>query len=411
MPPRIAWRPNPVAIRQPMSRRQEFSTAKARAFLKEQTRRSPIMFPFALLSVIGLFGWLAYFIPWYYEHVIIRPFRHFPEPVAQKLRRAMFYSRGRNMDMREADRYFNEALQVAAAVGMDQFSDEAMAIKYLMALAFENGKAYSHATKVLESLRFDTERWLEEQGDKHWHDGDRARVLKNLIQAMVKAGQLYSCRYLRDVDLAEKRLTWAVETMLKEVHRRETEGLKQGEGPFMSDEEIGATLEALGTHYETYNSHHLALPLFLRALDYCPKDSCHSVILMNNIATCLAQQPLPKPPPPPTTPTTNTVIPPTPPLQPTRPQVIAQARTWAEKALSHADTIPAENRDEECATGCATATHNLGEFAEMEGRLQEARELYDRASRMAFRAGFKEGSVHAKEGLKRVDKKIKEESK
>ena len=81
-------------------------------------------------SVIGVFGWLAYFIPWYYENVIIRPFRHFPEPVARKLRRAMFYSKGKNLDLREADRYFNEALMVAQTEGMEQFSDQVMATSY-----------------------------------------------------------------------------------------------------------------------------------------------------------------------------------------------------------------------------------------------------------------------------------------
>lgn len=56
--------------------------------------------------------------------------------------------------------------------------------------------------------------------------------------------------------------------------------------------------------------------------------------------------------------------------------------------------------------GCAAATHNLGEFAEMEGKFKEALEFYDQAGRLAWWAGFKEGRVEAKAAVKRVQGKM-----
>jgi hypothetical protein len=53
--------------------------------------------------------------------------------------------------------------------------------------------------------------------------------------------------------------------------------------------------------------------------------------------------------------------------------------------------------------GCAVATHNLGEFYEMEGRVKEARGYYQDAVSMAKKMGFKEGLVNARAGLKRVE--------
>jgi hypothetical protein len=51
--------------------------------------------------------------------------------------------------------------------------------------------------------------------------------------------------------------------------------------------------------------------------------------------------------------------------------------------------------------GCAVATHNLGEFFEMEGKLGEARQRYEEAASLAKKMGFKDGLVNARAGIKR----------
>jgi flagellar biosynthesis/type III secretory pathway protein FliH len=52
--------------------------------------------------------------------------------------------------------------------------------------------------------------------------------------------------------------------------------------------------------------------------------------------------------------------------------------------------------------GCAVATHNLGEFFEMEGKIQDARKKYEEAAALAKKVGFSEGTTNARAGLKRL---------
>lgn len=143
---------------------------------------------------------------------------------------------------------------------------------------------------------------------------------------------------------------------------------------------------ALAHHYEEKRQHYLATPLFLQALTVSPPKSCHSVVLMNNLATSLAQQRSSSPSS----------------QSPTQQDLTHQARLWATKALSLAQTIPKEDRTEECDVGCAVATHNLAEFAEMDGEVQEARRLYGEAVVMARKVGFEEGVKTSQEALKRI---------
>ncbi|KAF2643590.1 hypothetical protein P280DRAFT_393646 [Massarina eburnea CBS 473.64] len=379
--PSRTWPP----LQQHGSRRH---ASTVREQFRAQFRRSPFMFPLAIASVLAAAGWGAYFIPWYYQNVIIKPYHNFPESVAKKLRRALFYSRGSYMDIKEANKYFRQALQIATEEGMDPFSDEIMGVKYAIAALFEEAGYYAMAVDVLEIMRADCQRWMDEFSDRHWNNGNRARVKKNMVQICVKLGSLYDTKYVNEPDDAEKRLVEAVESVLMERQRRETEGLKPGEGEFMTDDEAGATLEALGQHYEQYDSQHLALPLFVRALGLCPPKSCHSVILMNNISTSLAQQTAS-----PSAPATST---------PPRAVFIQQASQWATKALARASSITPPDRNEECDVGCAVATHNLGEFLEMEGKLKEARGKYEEARSLAKAVGFADGVTNAKQGIERL---------
>jgi len=194
---------------------------------------------------VAISGWAAYFIPWYYRNIIQKPYHNFPEPVAKKLRKALFYSRGAYLDIKEANKYFRQALHVATDEGMDPFSDEIMGVKYTIAALFEDAGYYAMACDVLEIMRSDCQRWMDEFSDKHWNDGHRSRVKKNMVQINVKLAELYDSKYVNEPDNAEKRLVEAVESVLAEQQRRDTEGLKPGEGVFMTDDEMGATLEGM----------------------------------------------------------------------------------------------------------------------------------------------------------------------
>ena len=110
---------------------------------------------------------------------------------------------------------------------------------------------------------------------------------------------------------------------------------------------------------------------------------------MNNLSISLAQQ-----------------LPPSTPGEPpvSRSALVSNARVWAEKAIAVATKLAPPERTPECDSACAVATHNLGEFAEMDGDVREARKRYEEARSLAKAFGFDEGVSNADESLKRLEK-------
>ncbi|MCJ1251617.1 hypothetical protein MMC30_008852 [Trapelia coarctata] len=338
------------------------------------------------MATILFGGASAIYLVYIYNSYIIGNFHNFPEPVANKLRRALHYS-NIELDPQKAVDYYKQALAVADEVGMDPFSDEILGVKISLAGFMEKIHQYQRAIDVLEIVRRDCNKWLDTVGKREGREGDRTRVLAKTVGISVKLGELYANEYIGDQDAAEKNLIAGVETSLRERKRREDEGVKEGEGPWMSNEEMGGALESLANHYEQEDLHYLAAPLYLQCLSLLPQTSCHAVVLMNNLSISLAQQ---SAPPAASTP------------PPSRSALIANARSWAEKSLSIAAVIKPPERNEECDMGCAVATHNLGEFAEMDGNLADARKRYEEAIALSRAIGFSEGVERAEEGIKRV---------
>jgi hypothetical protein len=143
----------------------------------------------------------------------------------------------------------------------------------------EKIQQYRKAIDILESVKRDNLRWVEELGYAPGNEGKRTRVLGKTVGISVKLGELYANQYIDEKDAAEERLVWATETVLKEQARREKEGVKPGEGEWLDVDQIGASMEALGHHYEEKNQHYLAAPLFLQALALSPPASCHTAVL------------------------------------------------------------------------------------------------------------------------------------
>lgn len=132
-------------------------------------------------------------------------------------------------------------------MGLDPFSDEILGVKIQLSAMFEKAHSYQKAIEVLELVRADCLKWLDCFGDSEGNDGEmrgkRTKVLGKTVAISVKLGELYSCEYVLEWEAAEERLVWAVTALLKEQRRREVEGVKEGEGDWISNEEIGATLE------------------------------------------------------------------------------------------------------------------------------------------------------------------------
>jgi tetratricopeptide (TPR) repeat protein len=228
-------------------------------------------------SILTGAGFLAYTNYLYYTY-FRGAFHKFPEPVAKQLRKALYYT-NQALDAKLAVKYYKEALRVADEIGMDPFSDEIIGVKIQLAALMEKVQQFRRAIEILEIVRRDNLRWVEELGSKPGNEGKRTRVLGKTVGVSVKLGELYASQYIDEKEAAEKRLVWAVETVLKEQKRRQEEGVKPEEGEWMDPEQIGGTLEALGHMYEEKNQHYLAAPLFLQALTLSPPTSCHTAVL------------------------------------------------------------------------------------------------------------------------------------
>lgn len=142
-----------------------------------------------------------------------------------------------------AHKCYGEAITTANELGMDPFSDEMIDVKFNLVLLLEKSKSYHTAIETMEQIRSDCLRWLEMFGDKMGNEGKRSRVLARTIQASAKLGELYSMDDVYDLEAAEEKLMYSVTTVMKEQKRRAEEGVKEGEVPWLNEQEAGSSLE------------------------------------------------------------------------------------------------------------------------------------------------------------------------
>jgi len=194
-------------------------------------------------------------------------FTRYPKPIAQSLRRALYYS-NHAPDPKLALKYYQRALQQCDELHLDFFSDEVMGIKFQMAAWSEKIGSYDNAIKILESQLGECKRWVQvmeqavkdgtaqdsirpaPEGDGQEYAptletlwGKRTRILAKAVGISAKLGALYADEHVMKPEIAHERLEWGVETALKEVQRRSVDGLKEGEGDWLSPEAMGGALE------------------------------------------------------------------------------------------------------------------------------------------------------------------------
>jgi hypothetical protein len=227
-------------------------------------------------------GLLVYVVNLYYTYFNAPQFTRYPEPIARALRKALYFS-NYNPDPQRALKYYKQALELCDEHGLDHFSDDVMGIKIQIAAWLEKIESYQNAIIVLENLLTDCKRWVEtmeksaaegtlpklepepvkegepvdadvpEKPREGWW-AKRSRILAKAIGISVKLANLYSDEHVLKRDAAHERLIWAVETTLKEMQRRAKEGLKEDEGPWLSPEEIGGSLEGKCQHQKKFAS-------------------------------------------------------------------------------------------------------------------------------------------------------------
>lgn len=218
---------------------------------KELYKRHPYQVTLAGVVIVFAAGCIAY-ANYLYQSYIIAAFHKYPEPVAKKLRRALYYT-NTDLQPKEALRYYRQALELANEMGMDPFSDEIMGVKVQVASLMEQIRNYPKAIEVLEILKRDCLQWEQLLGGLERNKEKRTRVLKKAIAISIKLGELYSNEYINEPRVAEERLVWAVESTLREKQRRDRDGVKvEEEGDWMSDDEIGASMEGESVCFPLY---------------------------------------------------------------------------------------------------------------------------------------------------------------
>ena len=355
------------------------------SYLRYTYRQHPIIFPLGILSVI--FGTVGFVWGAYQYARMYYAMANFPENVGLKIRRAMFFTEV-DPDPAQAVRAHVQALHLAREENMDPFSNEVIGMKAEFARCLEKFGRPDEALKLMEEVKRSCMEWIAENNDDATQAGRRTHILLWACRVSTRIADLYSSPIMPDEEKVEENLVWAVETSIRESQRRQKEGTKAGEGDWLSPDEQGAEYEQLAHFYEGQNKHYFAAQLFLQALMLKPEKDCHAVVLMNNLATAIVQQQ------PPTEPGT---------APPSKEQLRQSGRTWIRQALALAETIEPPLRNAECDRGCAVAIHNLGEFAEMDGNIKEAREKYEEAGSIAHAIGFQEGVISANEGVKRLN--------
>ncbi|KAK7969469.1 hypothetical protein PG996_002090 [Apiospora saccharicola] len=416
-----------LALRQSISFRPLMGAFRGQS-LRRLFRQSPEELVIAVVLLTGIGGVVMYVIYTYFSYFQSEQFTRFPPAIAKSLRRALYYS-NYAPDPKLALKYYKIALEQCEQHAMDPFSDEVLGLKIQLAAWLEKIGSYQNSTEVLEALLRDCRRWVDKmeaavkkgQVDKSgnligvpipvkapteagapdadvppenlW--GKRTRVLGKCVGISVKLGEIYADEHVLKGEQAGERLIWAVETVLKELQRRQVQGVHEGEGEWMSPEQIGGALEALANHYESKSQHYLAAPLYLQALTLSPPKTCHTAVLMNNLAISLAQQPTDVPAEQQTTPATGTASQ----SRPTRAMMLKNARQWALQAHATSTKVTGEDRTPECDEACAVALCNLGEIAAMTGDMEEAKKRFKESLNLSKRISFPEGISQAQDGL------------
>ncbi|POS80550.1 TPR domain-containing protein [Diaporthe helianthi] len=400
--------------------------------LKTLFRQSPEELVLALAGAAGVVGYVIYM---YFTYFYSSQFTKYPPEIAKSLRRALHYSNNYE-DPKLALKYYKLAIEQCNEHGLDPFSDEVVGIKIQLAAWLERISNVDNAIHVLELVLTENQKWLKLAGSEpeklpgaprpgtkvgegesektitqddfdRWLRSSRTRIMGKSVGISTKLGELYAHEQVLQQDKAHERLMWAVETALGEFRRRSTEGVKPGEGAWMTPEEIGGALESLAHSYERKSEFDLALPLFFQALRLC-QDQCHIAVIMNNLAVAFAQHP-PKAP----YETLAGIVPgegdaaakPSSTEQWTRKDLLESGHRWAKNAYQHAKEPTGENRTPECDEACAVALVNLGDIAAMSGDIQEARRQYERSIKLSEKSGFADGVAQARAGLERLAQK------
>ncbi|KAL9043834.1 MAG: hypothetical protein Q9214_002988, partial [Letrouitia sp. 1 TL-2023] len=200
--PSCALRTHPVTrpsvYQQAILRRSSPFQARNTSFFanfKTLARAHPFTVPLAVFSIlIGASGLI--YANYVYSSYIIGEFTAYPEPVAAKLRRALYFT-NQDLQPERALKYFSQALQLAHQEGMDPLSDAILGVKAEVSKLLVKVRHTRAATETLEIVLGDCLEFVrrveagelgpgeiniispEEMKEQKW--ADRSRVLGRTV--------------------------------------------------------------------------------------------------------------------------------------------------------------------------------------------------------------------------------------
>jgi len=205
-------------------------------------RQDPVIGTIAIISVLGAAAAFVWSI-WY--NVKIRAsYGNYPEAVALKIRRGIYFT-DTNPDRPQAVKAFVDAITLAKENGMHPLSNEVMAIYTELARMYISVGALPQAIDIYQQLKDRSLEWVEKFGAEEGNLRDRSRLLNRACVYAVKLAELYTSPYAPDRERCRTELEWAVTTTMRERQRRLVEGVKEGEGPWQSDDEVGSQMEGI----------------------------------------------------------------------------------------------------------------------------------------------------------------------
>jgi hypothetical protein len=227
-------------------------------------------------------GFAGYAVYLYFTYFYAPHFTRYPQPVAMALRRALYYTT-QSPDTQLALKYYNMATQLSNELLLDPLSDEVMGIRIQISAWLQKIGNYKQAIDMLTTLSNDCQSWVAwmekgiedgtldksgmppartippellekvrtEDGRNPYEPedlwGKRSRVLAKAVAINIKLGELHADEHVLEPEMAEKRLTWAVETLLKEMKRRQEQGVRAVEEKWLTADEIGGSFEGEST--------------------------------------------------------------------------------------------------------------------------------------------------------------------
>ncbi|EIM89060.1 uncharacterized protein STEHIDRAFT_94126 [Stereum hirsutum FP-91666 SS1] len=383
---------------------RSFATESTTSTPKAKTGTIQISTLFTGLLIVGI-GITAYGVYDFYKSFAIWP----PE-IRADLRSGI---KARNQgDLQLSEQFLRRAYETALSLQLTSFTPSpylklsgiATTLASVLELAKKPSEAYTTYASALHLLQSHA---------KELNDQERLRMvaLASKLGEMAEEWQLGNeeeerwlmfaveegLRVARDVNLGRGiKINLADEKGkgkgVEEARQEEKIVLEDLQLPgWLTAQDLGAPIEALGAFYARTGRVDYAAPLYLQAISLLiptpqsgnigsPSDICRGAQLMTSLSELLMRTPTP--------------------------EKLHQAEAWASQALGLIEKTQKQAREKEsiCEQALAVALFNLGSIREMREDLPKARELFERSLEQSKTIGLREGLFEAKQALRRLDR-------